>query len=213
MFCIQCGTENIESAVFCTKCGKQQTSPASVQPSNVYMWALAIVPLFLGLFDLVLSATMTPSTSTAISLIAALALNIALVVADSKQLEKRGIRINLLLGILIIPVYLYRRAKLTSTTQTGLLVWTGAFVGSLLISVLGSSYVGSQVSTDATEVAIKSWLIDSSITDDSVTVTCPDNVLAKPGATFLCTVDTDPTITLQVKIENEQGDVTWEILR
>ena len=118
----------------------------------------------------------------------------------------------MLLGFLFVPAYLYRRAKLTSTSQTGLIIWSGALVASLMISLLGSMFVGTQASTDATETAIKSWLVESFITDDSVTVTCPDNVLSKAGANFLCTVDTDPMTTIQVTIENEQGDVTWQIL-
>jgi hypothetical protein len=212
MFCIHCGTENTVSAVYCSKCGKQQGAPITGLPTNVYMWSLALVPLFLGMLDLVLSASISPSASTAVSLMVAVAISIALVLADSKQLMKIGIETNLLLGILLIPAYLYRRARLTSTAQTGLIVWSGAFIGSLLISMLGVSLVGTQVATDATEIAIEDWLVESLITDSSVTVTCPDIVLAKPAATFLCTVDTDPVLTLQVKFENEQGDVTWQLV-
>jgi hypothetical protein len=215
VFCTQCGTENVESAVFCIKCGKQiaiNTVEKTSEKTDTYYWALALLPVFLGLLGIVFSATLDPNIASVAALICAVAVNIALVTADSNLLKKRGIELSALLGIVLVPVYLYRRAKLTSTSQIGVLVWSGAFVVSLLVSIIGSTFIGTQVNTDATEIGIKDWLVENSITDTTVTVSCPESVLAKPGATFLCTVDTDPTITLQVKIENEQGDVTWQII-
>jgi hypothetical protein len=119
-----------------------------------------------------------------------------LVTADSKQLEKRGIEVNMLLGFLFVPAYLYRRAKLTSTSQTGLIIWSGALVASLMISLLGSMFVGSQASTDATETAIKSWLVESFITDDSVLIRMYlTTVLQSDSSTIQAAIDRAPSLS------------------
>lgn len=212
VFCNQCGSENSTTAVFCEKCGKHTASSASTKSSNPYFWALSLFPFFFWILAVVFSAIFDPRISTVITFISVWAINDGLVYADSKHLRNQGIAINARLGYYFVPGYLYKRAKITSSAQTGLLVWCGALVMGLLVSILGTNFIGAQVSTDATETAIKSWLVESFITDDSVTVTCPDYVLSKTGANFLCTVDTDPTTTIQVKVENEQGDVTWQIL-
>jgi hypothetical protein len=180
--------------------------------SNTYFWAIAFLPLLLGLADLVFSASFSPEVSSTVSVLSALALNVALVFADSKQLQRSGIYSNPMLGVIFVPLYLFKRAKLTSSTQKGLLLWIASLVMSMLLSVLGSSFIGSQVSTASTEAAIKNWLVQSSLADSSVTVTCPDTILAKPGATFICTADTVPADTLEVTIKNEQGDLTWQII-
>jgi len=212
MFCNKCGAENVEAASFCLKCGVKIGQVSSSDSSNTYLWALTIVPLFLGVAGLVFSAFFESQVSSAISIVCSLAINVGLVVADSKQLAKRNIDIDVMLGILLVPVYLYRRAKLTSSSQLGLLVWGGSLILSMLLSLIGTLFVGTQVSTAATETAIKNWMVNASLADSSAIVTCPDSVLSKAGATFICSVDTYPETTLQVRIENIEGDVTWQII-
>jgi hypothetical protein len=185
---------------------------SKVAVTDTYFWAITAVPVLLAIADLAIGASFSSSVSSGISIILAIGINIALVVADSKQLRAQGIEVNPLIGIVLVPLYLYRRSKLTGRTQAGLLVWVASFIVSFLLSIIGTSFVGSQVSTSGAETAIKDWLISSSIADKSVSVSCPESVLAKPGATFICTADTYPSTTLEVTVKNEQGDITWQVI-
>ena len=138
MFCQKCGTENQSDAGFCTKCGTNLSQVvAAGAPSNVYYWSLSTMPLLIGLTGIALSTAIESSQSLIISLVIALVANIALVVADSNELKKIGISSNVLLGILIIPIYLYRRAKSVGSPQIGLILWSVAFTLSFLVESIG----------------------------------------------------------------------------
>ena len=140
-------------------------------------------------------------------------MNVLLVVADSNELKKHGLESNVLMGILLIPFYLYRRAKALKSPQTGLIVWFVAFFLSFLVQTIGASNVGSLQKTDYVETYITDWLLENEFATADVFVLCPDTVLFKPQTTFMCSANSSfGDIVLQVTVENVEGDVTWKVV-
>ena len=214
MYCQKCGTENQAGSGFCMKCGTNLAQIAtSGSPSNVYYWSLSLMPLLIGITGLALSTALESSQALVISLVVAIVANVTLVVADANELKKIGMTPNVLLGILLIPVYLYRRAKLARAPQVGLIIWSASFALSFLVESIGASTVGSMESTERVESYITTWLLDNDYASADVYVECPDTVLSKPQATFLCNATSSSGETLlQVTVENVAGDVTWEVI-
>jgi hypothetical protein len=214
MFCQKCGTENQSEADFCMKCGiKLSGTSSQSKPSDVYFWSLALFPIILGIIAIALSATIDSDIVLVIYWIIAIAVNVLLVVADSNELKKHGLDSNVLIGILLIPVYLYRRAKALKSPQTGLIVWFVAFFLSFLGQTIGASNVGSLQKTDYVETYITDWLLENEFATADVFVLCPDTVLFKPQTTFMCSANSSfGDIVLQVTVENVEGDVTWKVV-
>jgi hypothetical protein len=172
------------------------------------------MPLSIGVVGIALATLMESTAAYFVSALLSLFVNIALVIADSNELKKSGRDISVWMGFLLIPVYLYRRAKLMGSPQIGLLVWVGALSISFLVDSIASSNVGSMESTDAVESSITSWLLENEYSSADVVVECPETVLSKPQANFLCNAtSSNGNILFQVTIENEAGDVTWEVVR
>jgi hypothetical protein len=214
MFCQKCGSENQIDAQFCMKCGTNLVvRQSSSSTTNVYYWALSLMPLSIGVAGIALGTALESSAAYLISAVISVFANIALVIADSNELKKSGLEISVWMGFLLIPVYLYRRAKLLGSPQIGLIVWTSALAVSFLVDSVASSSVGSMESTDQVESSITSWLLENDYVASDVIVECPDTVLSKPQATFLCNVTSSlDEIVLQVTVENEAGDVTWQVV-
>jgi hypothetical protein len=196
------------------KCGiKLSETPSQSKPSDVYFWSLALFPIILGIIAIALSATIDSDIVLVIYWIIAIAVNVLLVVADSNELKKHGLESNALIGILLIPVYLYRRAKTLKSPQTGLIVWFVAFFLSFLLQTIGASNVGSLQKTDYVETYITDWLLENEFATADVFVLCPDTVLFKPQTTFMCSANSSfGDIVLQVTVENVEGDVTWKVV-
>ena len=215
MFCQKCGSENQVGAQFCMKCGNHlAVTSVSSSTSNAYYWVLSLMPLSIGVVGIALATLMESTAAYFVSALLSLFVNIALVIADSNELKKSGRDISVWMGFLLIPVYLYRRAKLMGSPQIGLLVWVGALSISFLVDSIASSNVGSMESTDAVESSITSWLLENEYSSADVVVECPETVLSKPQANFLCNAtSSNGNILFQVTIENEAGDVTWEVVR
>jgi hypothetical protein len=234
MFCTNCGKKISKSIAFCSACGEknlefkaptakevpeaplaeapvvQEITPSGV--SNSYVWALSLAPLVYGLADIIF-ATSIPS-STWLNYLATglyLGTNIALANADSKQLEKVGIELPKWQAYILVPLYLYNRAKLVKSSQANVLVWIFAFVISIALPSISATTIGTQVDTGRTQDAITSWLDEKGYPGASVS--CPGTVLSKPGAIFDCLATLDgETVDIQVTIQNTAGDVVWKVL-
>lgn len=214
MFCPKCGSGTPLEAEFCMKCGNKFVGEVqATPPSNVYYWVLSSLPVILGILAIALSTVFESNLVLGAYWIITFLINIALVIADSNELKRVGIESSVLIGILLIPVYLYRRAKLLGAPQVGLIVWLIAFALSFIIQSFGQSNIGSVQNTDVVESSITSWLLENEYASADVSVICPDTVLSKPGATFLCTATSSlEELLFQVTIENVAGDVTWELV-
>ena len=98
--------------------------------SNGYVWVLAFAPL-IGAFAkaLLWSATGIPASNF---WWVTLALNIALCIADEKQLKAAGYDTSLAGPAWLVPIYLYKRAAMLKQNNAYMIVWVVCFVLSLL---------------------------------------------------------------------------------
>jgi hypothetical protein len=214
MFCPKCGSGTPLEAEFCMKCGNKFSGEVKVTaPTTVYYWALSSMPVILGIAAIALSSVIESNLVLGTYWIFSFLINIALVTADSNELKRVGLESSVLLGILLLPVYLYRRAKLLGAPQVGIIIWLLAFTLSFIIQSFSQSNIGSMQSTEGTESSITTWLLENEYMAADVVVECPDTVLSKPGATFLCTATSSiEELLFQVTIENVSGDVTWQLV-
>lgn len=115
----------------------QLTDQESVQPtedkkvSNVYIWILAIIPLVGMLF--------------AFGSWVVLAINVILCGLDEAHIKKQGYDTKGLGGIFLflIPVYLYKRAKLLGHKPTYLVVWCLLFALSFFTVGTGDASINA----------------------------------------------------------------------
>lgn len=155
-FCTSCGGSLAAGSAFCGSCGHRVTDAPQViqqaptadaqafrfepyiqdapkspaQVSNGFAWTLACVPLILVFSDAIFLAMNAP---TWVGYLFSFALNSALVVADSRRLEAQGHKLNMWLGLFLIPVYLYQRAKMLRDTQAQFITWIVLFVLTLFV--------------------------------------------------------------------------------
>ncbi len=160
MFCPQCGASLHGEDRFCTMCGVGQAVGASAYPyseaglqsgsavggtayaeespssasrlvvSNTIVWWLAFAPL-LGAFG---AGVLAGLTHIGIGKFwwTTLALNIALSIADENHLKKAGCNTSALGQSWLVPVYLFKRAKMLEQNNTYFIVWTVLVILSLV---------------------------------------------------------------------------------
>lgn len=94
--------------------------------SNTVVWWLAFAPL-IGLFAAEFMAGATnkhPDSFWWVTLL----LNIALSIADEKKLKQAGYRTDQMGPSFIVPVYLFKRAKILNQSNSYFIVWLLLFV-------------------------------------------------------------------------------------
>ncbi|MFC7286443.1 hypothetical protein DBR37_04625 [Herminiimonas sp. KBW02] len=136
--CQHCSHQIHETAPACPKCGAPATkasSPVS-NPNNKIMWTLAFAPL-IGLFvESIVAGVFAPSQYYAMQDMAAskywyisLILNISLCMGDEAGLKKDGINTaNFGKFSILVPVYLWKRAKAFNHSPAYFWTWIGTFV-------------------------------------------------------------------------------------
>jgi hypothetical protein len=124
VFCFSCGEIIKQEAEICPKCGVRQ-KPANNTTSdyfmgqigkpanNAFVWILAWIPLIGTLFEF--------------GTFVVLAINIILCIIDEKQLKKAGYETASLGSAWLIPVYLYKRAKMLGNSFAYFIVWCVCF--------------------------------------------------------------------------------------
>lgn len=158
IFCPECGTQVSEYAQQCVKCAypiktrlANETSDDnnqievnsyknnSINVSNTIVWILAFAPLIGLFFQGFLQGFITSITGQYYTYEkfwwATLGLNIILCSIDLNNLKKLGIdttKINSWV-LILVPIYLYKRADLLRQSQSYFWVWLIVF----LISILG----------------------------------------------------------------------------
>ena len=225
LHCSACGAIAQPGARFCSGCGAPAPTAASVptsgeeyapqataEPSasvdNSRAWLLALAPVLTLAIDLALLSSGLDATS--FSLIAAAAVSIAVLVWDSRYLRNHGHDVGIGAGIILYPIYLFRRAKALRQAQTLTVVWMAAFLASIGGgAALANHYV--TLDMDYVESSIADWVDSQAAT--SAFVTCPDRSTYPVGGSFVCTAgDFSGSISLRVTVENSDGDITWQAL-
>jgi serine/threonine protein kinase len=113
--CPKCGTRVAEGLKFCVKCnqelsGKIIPEPKS-EPKNTHAWLLALSP---GIFFLLDVVVCLPELSTAFYTLVCLAFFLLFLFLDVKQSKEKGQDVSggaLAIGVLFLPIYLFRRAR------------------------------------------------------------------------------------------------------
>jgi hypothetical protein len=124
VFCFSCGEIIRREAEICPKCGVRQKpaintvsgnviGQADKPANNALVWILAWIPLIGTLFEF----------GTLVFLV----INIVLCLIDENQLEKAGYETSSLGSAWLIPVYLYKRAKMLGNSLAYFIVWCVCF--------------------------------------------------------------------------------------
>ena len=148
MKCPFCMEEIQDGALKCRHCGSMLSGSENViadtipqfrmPPSgnastqlidNTLVWTLAFAPILGTILEQVLKSTLGHAK---IFSLATLGLNIVLSVLDEKKLQQLGYDTSQLGGAWIIPVYLYKRAKMFNHNLAYFIVWIVCFALLLL---------------------------------------------------------------------------------
>ncbi len=133
-FCRECGNEYIETDQFCKKCGYQLKNEENVKSdflndkkiSNTIIWWVAFMPL-IGL-SIENAGSILFNTPISNLWWITLILNIVLCYIDERKIKKIYPEIPLMREwVLLIPVYLFKRAKALKQTMAYFIVWIVMF--------------------------------------------------------------------------------------
>lgn len=131
--CRHCGSMLDNSNAATTVSMPQYSAPLQNalphQVDNTLVWTLAFAPILGAILEQVLENALG---SAWIFQFATLALNIVLAVQDEKKLKRMGYDVEQLGEAWLIPVYLYKRAKMLNHNLAYFIVWIVCFVLLLL---------------------------------------------------------------------------------
>lgn len=184
--------------------------------SDGFAWALALAPLVIGLVEAILIPVVGMEGIGSAGLIAGVAINSLFAILDSRRLKEAGYDDNslLILALLLVPVYLWRRSRLLGRDQRHLIVWIAALLLSLTsgFSDFASGVVGNEIDDAVVERAISDWFRDE-VEAGQVDVECPAGIPAKRGETFRCVAEDSfgDSAIVEVEVQNNAGDVIWEV--
>ncbi|MDD2338536.1 MAG: zinc ribbon domain-containing protein [Geobacteraceae bacterium] len=145
MKCPFCKEDIQDGAIKCRHCGSMLNSSETVaaeaipqfampqqgiqhmaqQVDNTLIWTLAFAPILGAILEQVLKNTLGNAW---LFQFATLALNITLAVMDEKKLQQLGYDTSSFGGAWLIPVYLYKRAKMFNHNLAYFIVWIVCFV-------------------------------------------------------------------------------------
>ncbi|MFD6448381.1 DUF4333 domain-containing protein [Promicromonospora sp. NPDC060204] len=186
-------------------------------PSSLALWAFTAVQVVLILVEILLLRSGTPSTGGILAV--GSVLNVACLVADLTLLRQAGYRVPVYLyicGLLVVPLYLIFRIRLTRTGWWPLVGWIGALVVSVLATPLVAYVGGVELEAADVESSIEgsystgegTSLVETSL---PVQATCPDPLVVRVGETFDCETGVvgEAPETVTVTLESWLGEMSW----
>jgi hypothetical protein len=194
----------------------QWLAPAAPTPGpavdNTFGWLLAFAPLLLALGDLIIGGTDLSSDGyLLVSFAVAFGVNTALAIADTRRLKHFGIELSAALAVLLVPVYLFMRAKRSGQSYAIPAVWCVTFLVSVVSGTLTANTIGVQIDSGAVEREIQSG-IEEQADVSGVTVDCPAHPQVKPGSTFQCIASADgESVMVDVTVQGADGEFVWNV--
>ncbi|MGW2090651.1 DUF4333 domain-containing protein [Promicromonospora sukumoe] len=186
-------------------------------PSNLALWAFSVVQILMTVLDILLLRSGIPSTSTVVGV--GTVLTLGCVAADVVLLRQAGYRVPVYLyvcGILLPPLYLILRIRLTKTRWRPFVVWLLVIVGYALATPLVGQVGGVELDAADVESAIEGAhpVNDGASFNETILpaqVTCPDPVVVRVGESFECesAVLGEAPETVTVTLESWLGDLSW----
>jgi len=161
-----------------------QSQPKTAKPFNLWVWVVAFLPLILLPF----SWNLSEQDALGIGLLVPLAAYALFIWLDERALKNAGYVIKGgLFWLLLVPVYLFVRAKRTKQIPLYGIVWLVCFVISMFLSLGGSASFNSDQS--AAYVACKQKILSSFSNRDFSRIEVPDlwsvrTVESQGGYTF-----------------------------
>jgi hypothetical protein len=189
---------------------RPQPEPGSVPVDNSVGWLLTVAPVLILLIDAALLFGGFVEAYTW-SLLAAVAVNVALAVLDTRLLRQRGYDLSTGLAVFLIPVYLIQRARRTGQTYAMPAVWVAVFVASVTGSFALERALGVvQLDMPTVEAMLQDW-IDDAVPGVTSGVGCPPEDAYQVGESFFCVVNNAPGVsTMRVTVEAADGSISWQ---
>jgi hypothetical protein len=183
-------------------------APAKVD--NSFAWAIAFAPLLIVLINGLL-AVMGGGSGATLAFLAAVGLNVALALADSRRVRAAGQNLSTALAVLLVPVYLFLRQGRLRQNYAIPIVWCVSFLISLGGAGIIGNTIGVQIDTGSVERSIQTGVQKQ--LGQSVTVQCPSSVSVRTGASFQCVVKASDgsSAIANVTVQNSQGEVVWRL--
>ena len=150
VYCRGCGKEIHETANLCPHCGAPQTAnstnnqtltnPANSGINKTLVWILAFAPIIGSILESIFAYIIHGNEYSAAAAVSkgyyfwvTIALNISLCIFDEQNLKKLGIDTSQFGSAFLVPVYLFKRAKvLNHNPPAYFIVWIVCFTISLL---------------------------------------------------------------------------------
>jgi hypothetical protein len=147
----------------------------------------------------------------AVSILLAVSINCLLAWLDSKRVRAAGYNVSAALAVLLVPVYLFKRASATGQKLVIPVVWCIAFVVSLSSAGIVGNTVGVAMDVPAVEAEITRGIEDQAGVT-GVSVDCPSSVSPKPGSSFKCIAQAEgERVFVEVTVQNTDGEVVWQV--
>ncbi len=205
--------------------GAATPAPPNGAPSQVLLWVLVAVPVVVssltavGFLPLLFGFQIFALTSAVIVVVDRVQVGRRLGRLTHKQLEPAwiwGLAVTFL-SIIAIPVYLWKRTRLTLSTQLPVWCWLASAAAAVLAFQLLSGVGGVLIDGKRVESAIESDIFDRLVPISggyaSVNIRCPENPRVKVGETFICDVydGNTPSGQMAVLVTSSSGDIQWDL--
>jgi hypothetical protein len=178
--------------------------PSRVKDETAYVWAVALLPIAL----IVLYLTVPEVFSTNYIWFGYWAVAAVLCWLDAKQLRARGVWVEAIGGILLLPLYLISRTRRAGSTPGIPIVWFAAFGGSILAAYLAAGPYDFDEDQIETDVASQ---LDEQL-DGSFSVDCPETGTVVGGDVVTCDYSDESGTTsgtLAITFDRK-GSYSWQ---
>lgn len=179
-------------------------------------WAVALAPLVGLAVSAVIASQAGVGAAVTAGWVVFLGVNCLLTWWDHSVLKRQGVSgVPWVWALFLMPVYLYRRQKHLARGQLLMGVWFVAFVLSIVLqsSVLNAA-ASHSVSIDTAKLEQEIQAKAGAQVVGGATVSCPAENSVHQGSTFQCilTANSDgSTVLVNVTVENNNGDVIWQV--